>query len=266
MNSVQYRRVFFGSGAKGDTAAVFQLDHALSDAELLNIAQNTPAGVSCFVTRHDHKSWQIRIFDPVREIQFCGHGLLASADVLLHLEPILTVTIETPHHVVCVEKQDGKVWLGVEKPKLLVASQSDAGFERLPALVNVTKSLEENGYWVAELAMNTHLEDMTTADLSALSLGKRALIVTERGPSPEFDYRFRYFAPQYGVAEGPASGSANAVLLSYWENRLFRTKYDAIQLSPERAVHQGRVDEAMVWISGNIQPFTPHFERKEISC
>ncbi|MCW8856356.1 MAG: PhzF family phenazine biosynthesis protein, partial [Kangiella sp.] len=67
-----------------------------------------------------------------------------------------------------------------------------------------------------------------------------------------FDYDLRYFAPQHGVNEDKATGSANRVLASYWKSKLNRSKFKARQLSAKGAVIEVECESDLVWISGKV--------------
>ena len=55
-------------------------------------------------------------------------------------------------------------------------------------------------------------------------------IVTAPG-SDGVDFVSRYFAPNYGVEEDPATGSAHCVLTPYWAARLGKSRLTARQIS-----------------------------------
>ena len=55
-------------------------------------------------------------------------------------------------------------------------------------------------------------------------------IVTAPGDG-DIDFVSRYFAPNYGVDEDPATGSAHCVLTPYWAARLGKTRLKARQVS-----------------------------------
>ncbi len=60
---------------------------------------------------------------------------------------------------------------------------------------------------------------------------RRALIATAASDLPGYDYVLRYFAPQYGVAEDAATGSANLMLAHYWQNKLNKSRVVGLQVS-----------------------------------
>jgi predicted PhzF superfamily epimerase YddE/YHI9 len=55
-------------------------------------------------------------------------------------------------------------------------------------------------------------------------------IVTAPGDG-EIDFVSRYLAPNHGVDEDPATGSAHCVLAPYWANRLGKQQLRARQIS-----------------------------------
>eukprot|EP00075_Anas_platyrhynchos_P029763 XP_027319016.1 phenazine biosynthesis-like domain-containing protein [Anas platyrhynchos] len=72
--------------------------------------------------------------------------------------------------------------------------------------------------------------------LSAEKTGKvKGLILTLKGNSSGKDkgrdFYSRYFAPWYGVLEDPVTGSAHAVLSSYWSEQLGKTEMLAFNVS-----------------------------------
>ena len=50
-------------------------------------------------------------------------------------------------------------------------------------------------------------------------------------PGTETDVVSRAFAPGAGIDEDPVTGSAHAVIASYWTERLGRTRFTAFQAS-----------------------------------
>jgi len=252
MIETQYRRVFSDENAAGDTAAVLLIRGGYSLDEFVSITHMHAVGVCCFVTKQSDQQWQVRIFDKTREVTFCVHGLLAAADVISGWTGSIDTTIQTPSISVQVHQLNGEVWLGLEKTSLVKPGEVESFIDDVLEPVAVANSQSHDGYLVIELDIQTKLERISLSQLNVEKLGSRALILTKRSAVPGFDYEFRYFAPQYGVTESPASGSGNAILLSYWSDRLNQRRYRSLQRSPKRAVHLGRVEGERVWLSGRI--------------
>lgn len=68
----------------GNPAAVLVLDEALSDAQMLAIAEENNLAETAFVVRPavEGGAFDLRWFTPVHEAAFCGHATLAAAHVL----------------------------------------------------------------------------------------------------------------------------------------------------------------------------------------
>ncbi|KAK2098559.1 hypothetical protein P7K49_024010 [Saguinus oedipus] len=84
--------------------------------------------------------------------------------------------------------------------------------------------------FLENLKVNT--ENLTQVE----NTGKvKGLILTLKGEpggqTQAFDFYSRYFAPWVGVAEDPVTGSAHAVLSSYWSQQLGKKEMHAFQCS-----------------------------------
>jgi predicted PhzF superfamily epimerase YddE/YHI9 len=62
----------------------------------------------------------------------------------------------------------------------------------------------------------------------------------------------RYFAPQYGIAEDAATGSAMRVLAGYWQQRGLGDELQALQRSPEGGLLWSRVQNQTTWVGGYV--------------
>ena len=93
-----------------------------------------------------------------------------------------------------------------------------------------------------------------------LMLGKftqRALIATceSRHSQGLADIESRYFAPQYGVPEDPATGSAMRILAMYWQQQGLGTQVSNYQRSANGGLLFGEiVDADHVYVGGQIVP------------
>jgi len=62
--------------------------------------------------------------------------------------------------------------------------------------------------------------------------------------------QLRYFAPQYGVSEDTATGSAMRVLACYWQSRGLGDQLQGLQRSPEGGWLFSRMSGDKVWVGG----------------
>jgi predicted PhzF superfamily epimerase YddE/YHI9 len=107
----------------------------------------------------------------------------------------------------------------------------------------------ESGYLVLQWPDGYGLEQLAP-QLSALSArSRRALICTSAQPAVGAgEIHLRYFAPQYGVYEDAATGSAVRVLADYWSSRF--SSLTVRQCSPEGGRLLSRVAADHVEVGG----------------
>ena len=97
--------------------------------------------------------------------------------------------------------------------------------------------------WCGRNRMDWFVELDSPADLRGLrpdfdairALGLRGIVVTALGDQGS-DFVSRFFAPQSGIPEDHATGSAHCALAPYWASRLGRNVLTGFQLSPRGAV------------------------------
>lgn len=258
---------FDGKIFAGTEALIFLEDEALSTKDMQDVAKRKDIPATCFVWPSEQdNTFNIRFFNPEQEIQVCGHGLLAAAKVLVEKNgadsklsesnPIQFITQSS--HINTKIDAEHRLWIGFdaidsEPAEIPVWAEDCCNI----APVKASKVGPSNGYWIFEWPEDFDLKELAI-DYNKLTFAtERALIATTRSQSGGFDYDLRYFAPQHGVNEDKATGSANRVLGSYWKNRLNQSTLKARQLSAEGAVvevecenYAGGVDR--VWVSGKV--------------
>ena len=191
-------------------------------------------------------------------IQCCGHGLLCSAwHWLAHWqgEGVLSAC---DGEVPCY-RDDNTTWVGL--PGLALAPCPVPDW--LPRMINgpaghaavrCANAGPQDGYLVIELAAGTDLTNLTPPDAILADYTRRALIVTCRVDAEHAlcgeHIRFRYFAPQYGVPEDSATGSAMRILARYWET--LGNELTALQDSPAGGYLRSRLDGERVWVGGTV--------------
>lgn len=210
----------------GNPAAVVPLSEWLPDDLLQAIAMENNLSETAFTVPADGDAdYQLRWFTPTTEVVMCGHATLASGHVLIEGE---------------------RVRFRTRKAGLLeVARQGDGYALSLPAwkadpkpLPNILAAL---GVEAAEMLWHPHRYGLVVveseAEVLALSPDFKALaaegdvltIVT--APGAGTDVVSRVFAPAAGIDEDPVTGSAHAVLVPYWAERLGRERFTAFQAS-----------------------------------
>lgn len=113
----------------------------------------------------------------------------------------------------------------------------------------------KDGYLILRLQDDTNLT-VIQPNLELLEqTTNRALIVTSaQTTDPDIDYQIRYFAPQYGVKEDSATGSANEVAAHFWRKRLNKVEMRCYQASNAGGQIYIKNDGSGLWIGGQVKP------------
>lgn len=228
----------------GNPAAVMPLADWLDDAVLQAIAAENALSETAFLVPDatGASDYQLRWFTPSAEVVLCGHATLASG-----------------HHILSSAPDRATVRFRTRHAGVLTVDRAGDGYElALPAWVPEPHPLS---HIVAALGLAAAVETLwhphryavivleSAAQVRALDPDLRALarpaptgpvvagsaepdvltIVT--APGDETDVVSRVFAPGAGVDEDPVTGSAHAVMASYWAARLGRDHFTAYQAS-----------------------------------
>ncbi|RDX37492.1 PhzF family phenazine biosynthesis protein [Kangiella sp. HD9-110m-PIT-SAG07] len=248
-------RVFATLELEGTTAVVYLCDKTLSSKDMQTIAHREAAPATCFINQQSTNQFHIRFYNTTKEIQLCGHGLLASAKVVGEVKGIASFKFQTQDTVIQARYSSQHKEVEIAFSELISVAVSP------PAWVNSCFSItpnsvfqagSNNGYWVMEWPQASVLQDLEVKTKALIEHTQRAVIATQQSDDEQYDYNFRYFAPQHGVIEDKATGSAHRVLMSYWHQRLNKCNFKARQYSKEGAELTGRIENGDVWISGNV--------------
>uniref|UniRef100_F6ULX2 Phenazine biosynthesis-like domain-containing protein n=1 Tax=Macaca mulatta TaxID=9544 RepID=F6ULX2_MACMU len=220
---------FTARAFRGNPAAVCLLENELEEDMHQKIAREMNLSETAFIRKlhptdnfAQSSCFGLRWFTPASEVPLCGHATLASAAVLFYKIKNMNSTltfVTLSGELRARQAEDGIV---LDLPLYPVYPQVTAPW---PVLQNLCgESFLEN------LKVNT--ENL----LQVENTGKvKGLILTLKGEpggqSQSFDFYSRYFAPWVGVAEDPVTGSAHAVLSSYWSQQLGKKEMHAFQCS-----------------------------------
>jgi PhzF family phenazine biosynthesis protein len=231
----------------GNPAAVCLLESWPGDELLQKIAAENNLAETAFLVRADN-GYYIRWFTPKTEVVLCGHATLASGHVLFNHMGYENneITFQSLSGLLKIKKEGDSLTLDFPADKIAKAETPDF-------LKNAfgSKPLE---VWKGNidylfLFMNQQqIEDASPKlDLIAQS-GTRGIIIT--APGNDCDFVSRYFAPQCGINEDPATGSAHTTLAVYWHGKTGKTKTTAIQLSERKGFFSCHLKGDRVEISG----------------
>lgn len=246
--------VFFGDEVAGNVCKVIIVQQSL----------NMPASLSgeytqCVSQHQSNGSIEVACWTASgNEIMCCGHGLLASAACWLNNMKQTKVTLHSKgSHVVAYCEQD-LYWLSFSRYNLIPCDVPDwigEIFDTRP--VTAAKLGENNGYLVLEWASGFSLTSLIVPNERLSRFTSRALIVTTMGQAetqfPKANIQYRYFAPQYGVPEDPATGSAMRVLAEYWYQKAGFLTLQAHQCSPTGGVLHSQLQENFIKVGGKVR-------------
>lgn len=203
---------------------------------------------------------QVRCWAPTgQEIQLCGHGLLccghywraARGDTDLRMGE---VAVQFAH-------RDGLDWVGF--PMLATEGTAVPGWAKglLGAAPNDAASAGgDRGYLVLAMPDDCDIAALPAPGDALAAHTAHSLIVTRSvEPSRALcgeSIQYRYFAPQFGVPEDSATGSAMRVLAAYWQQRGHGDEQRALQRSPAGGWLLSRVEGERTWIGGHVQDDT----------
>jgi PhzF family phenazine biosynthesis protein len=232
----------------GNPAGVVPLESWLEDSLMQRIAGQNGLSETAFFVRTGPARAQLRWFTPTVEVDLCGHATLASAHVLFtelgqKESPMIFDSKSGP---LSVNRKGDKLELDFPSrpagpaaaPKALIA-----GLGRAPALTFKSERMWLCVFETAEEVVNLACND---AQLATLLPGR--IIVT--APGRDCDFVSRFFVPDAGIAEDPATGSSHCTLVPYWAERLRKTSFHARQVSKRGGEFWCELDGDRVRIAG----------------
>ena len=243
---------FASRAFEGNPAGVCPLDDWLPDELMQAIAAENNLSETAFFVPVEG-GFDLRWFTPLVEVDLCGHATLATAHALF---------TELGHDEESVRFQTRSGWLSATKRDDLI----ELDFPAKPAapVEPPAKLIEALGHEPSSvlkatdyLAVFDREEDVAVLapDMKLLSeLDSRGIIVTARGK--DFDFVSRFFAPQKGVPEDPATGSAHCTLMPYWVPRIGKPTLRASQISKRGGSLHCRLEGDRVFIAGQAVTYS----------
>jgi predicted PhzF superfamily epimerase YddE/YHI9 len=231
------------------------LDHALDEAHMQSIAAELGLSETAFVTRtEDPAAFGLRWFTPTVEVDLCGHATLAAAHVLREsgvVDGAAPLTFLTRGGPLGAAFEGDMVSLDFPADPMTPSALPDPLKRQWP-----TADVVETGQGRFDRFVVLSSADLVRAyepDLAAVAAtGDRALLLTAAGdPGTDADYVLRVFAPNVGIPEDPATGSAQCTAGPYWSGVLGLATLVARQMSSRGAVLRVQVHGARVRIAGH---------------
>ena len=252
--------VFTRVPLEGNALAVFPDGSGLSDLTMQKIARELNLSETVFVfPPHDAEcAARLRIFTPYRELPFAGHPTVGTAFVL---QRELMVPPESRGFL--LEEPIGRVPIRIEpgefpgEPPLIWLTTPPISFGRTydPAvcaealglkredLLDVAPKLATAGNPTIFIPLRTKAAvDGSSLDLSgfrAISGPSESACVFVFAPVPEGVYS-RMFAPEYGIQEDPATGSATGPLAALMMQNNLISSSPGTRFISEQGTKMGR--------------------------
>lgn len=221
---------------RGNPAAVCLLSAPREEAWLQAVANEMNLSETAFLQRRAD-GFALRWFTPTVEVPLCGHATLASAHALFEagaVAPQDTVRFHTASGVLLARRRSEWISLdfpahaltpGPEPVEVQAALGVPAAFCGSSPVCDVFEVASESA--VRELAPDlAHIARAST----------RAVAVTSRAASREYDFVSRFFALAQGIAEDPVTGSAHCCLGPLWAARLGKDEVVGYQASARGGV------------------------------
>jgi len=200
----------------------------------------------------------VECFNDGKLIACCGHGLLSAAYYWMHKQRFYELNLQMNDTRISAYLESDTVWLRFPR----VFSSPCEPPVWLGDLIANDQSIaastagDDNDYLIVQWPDNYPLESLLLPGKALAKFTQRAVIYTAKYKGqahPGVSMQFRYFAPQYGVDEDDATGSAMRVLADYWAELIVgESSISALQVSPSKGLLKGRVKERTVEIGGFV--------------
>ena len=233
-------------------------------AKELNVAETVFIGPA---TRSDCAA-RVRIFTPGREMPFAGHPTVGASFVLRELgmvsQNLERFALEEnigPVPVRVEKGNGGRALIWLTTPPITIGSGIDPdacaralGLEKADLLGKPPEIVSAGNPGVFIALKNKECVDRAMLDPSALRLLKRdpneSFFVFVFAPTGEGAYS-RMFAPEHGVSEDPATGSATGPLAAYMMRHGLAASADGTRLISEQGTKMGRRSILHILIHGS---------------
>jgi|SRR5450432_2142659 len=241
----------------GNAAGVCLLEAEwLPDATLQAIAaENNLAETAFIIERSDH--FDLRWLTPTVEVELCGHATLASAHVIFHHlgREGRIVRFQSKGGELTVERIGNRLVLDFPSRPASDVPMPEKLRNALGAQVSAV--LKERDY-LAVFETEREVAAIKPDFALLAQLDAQGVIVT--APGKDCDFVSRYFAPQAGIPEDPATGSTHCALIPYWSKRLGKRELFARQISPrggelfceDRGDRVGIGGDAVTYVEGKL--------------
>ncbi|MBH0010912.1 PhzF family phenazine biosynthesis protein [Pseudoalteromonas sp. NZS100_1] len=265
--------VFFSSAnnLKGSNALIVIYENGLTSKTMQYIASQSIHPATVFLNQNEitKRHCKIRWFNQTSEIKRCGHGTLAAANFLIdHFGYCPKAFISTSYERFTIKEKKQRAQLllkSIEPQKSKLAKDELQNVFSL-AIKAAYSTGDKNGYTVVlfnkefseEFDKEFNKNPDEKQDLKSLRVDFKALSKAHKNAVIALNIQninektaivqFRYFAPQFGVNEDSATGSAVSVIAPLLFRLLGLNKAKLIQQSNNGALLNYEFNNAKVLI------------------
>ena len=233
----------------GNPAGVVFHENELTHDLMQKIAAENNLSETAFI--HTSNNNRIKFFTPELEVDLCGHATLASAFTYFNfLNPAANeIVFQANRSQIKAVKSNNGIILSLPKDEPVKVDNIGSFSEALNAKVlEVYRGIDD---FVAVLEDEEAIANNNPDFRLIKGMDSRGLIVTAKGN--EVDFVSRWYGPQTGIDEDPATGSAHALLATYWSKILDKDTMSARQLSKRVGCLDCFVKEDIVEITGQAK-------------
>lgn len=232
----------------GNPAAVCPLNKWIADELMQKIAAENNLSETVFFVANE-KQFEIRWFMPYGEIDLCGHATLAAAYVIfnqLDYDKDIIAFQSQSGLLKAVKVDDGGITLDFPSrpPKAIdMPSAALKAFNHQPIEASFDRDLVllfDNESEIRTLTYNIE-------ELSKLPY----LCIIATAPGDNADFVSRVFDAKAIPVEDPVTGSAHTSLIPYWQQKLGKDTFKALQLSDRIGELECKITGDRVYMTGN---------------
>ena len=231
----------------GNAAGVVFHSGELRASTMQNIAFENNLSETAFVDTN--KSNEIKFYSPEVEVDLCGHATLASAFVYFNFinEEANEIIFNSNRGKLVATRKDDAIVMSLPKDQPKRESDLDIFVDALGC--DVREAYKGIDDYLAILKDEDTVKNLIPDIDKIAKMPSRGLIVSAKGK--EVDFVSRVFGPNVGVDEDPVTGSAHALLATYWASILGKNDLTARQLSKREGSLYCSVKEDTVEITGH---------------
>ncbi|KIL35658.1 oxidoreductase [Cohnella kolymensis] len=240
---------FTNEAFKGNPAGVCMVEGAVSEEWMQNVGAEMNLAETALLHKVDGY-YSLRWFTPQAEVDLCGHATLASAHILWTegYDSAAELRFMTKSGVLTASRSGD--WIVLDFPLERDNACEAPGFLE-EALGVPLKYVGRNRMdYIVEVENQEVVKSLKPKMELLRRLEGRGVIVTSRANDKAVDFVSRCFFPGVGIDEDPVTGSAHCCLGPYWQKRLHKDEFSALQISKRGGVLKLKIEGERIRISG----------------